>query len=90
MNSAGKTIKLRTEFGGLIRHYRLKLKLSQEMLAEKAPQATASVATVVDEAVNASLEKRTRTVKTELAAKVLPEKAAAKAETQTKKENTKS
>jgi transcriptional regulator with XRE-family HTH domain len=36
MEKDGKTIKLRTEFGGLIRKYRLKLKLSQEMLAEKA------------------------------------------------------
>ena len=36
MNTAGKTIKLRTVFGGLIRKYRLKLNLSQETLAEKA------------------------------------------------------
>ncbi|MBI4310019.1 MAG: helix-turn-helix transcriptional regulator [Candidatus Omnitrophica bacterium] len=36
MNTAGKTIKLRMKFGGLIRKYRLKLKLSQEILAEKA------------------------------------------------------
>lgn len=36
MEKDGKTIKLRTEFGMLIRKYRLKLKLSQEILAEKA------------------------------------------------------
>ena len=36
MEKDGKTIKLRMEFGRLIRKYRLKLKLSQEILAEKA------------------------------------------------------
>ena len=36
MTMTGKTIKLRIVFGGLIRKYRLKLKLSQETLAEKA------------------------------------------------------
>jgi len=36
MEKDGKTIKLRIEFGKLIRKYRLKLKLSQEILAEKA------------------------------------------------------
>ena len=36
MHTAGKTIRLRTVFGELIRKYRLKLKLSQETLAEKA------------------------------------------------------
>lgn len=36
MEKDGKTIRLRAEFGELVRKYRLKLKLSQEILAEKA------------------------------------------------------
>lgn len=36
MKEAGKTIKLRSELGKLIRKYRLKFQLSQETLAEKA------------------------------------------------------
>ncbi len=36
MEKTGKTIKFRIEFGKLIRIYRLRLKLSQEILAEKA------------------------------------------------------
>ena len=36
MKDAGKAVKLRMELGELIRKYRLKLKLSQEILAEKA------------------------------------------------------
>lgn len=36
MKESGKLIKLRVGLGRLIRKYRLKLKLSQETLAEKA------------------------------------------------------
>ena len=36
MEKPGKTINLPLKLGGLIRKYRLKLKLSQETLAEKA------------------------------------------------------
>jgi transcriptional regulator with XRE-family HTH domain len=36
MEKTGKTINLPLRLGKLIRHYRLKLKLSQETLAEKA------------------------------------------------------
>ena len=36
MEKTDKTKRLRVELGELIRHYRLKLKLSQEILAEKA------------------------------------------------------
>jgi len=36
MEKPGKTINLPSKLGKLIRHYRLKLKLSQETLAEKS------------------------------------------------------